>query len=175
MITWLFGLLLRARDREMILGDLVEERALLAATLSERQAAGWYRRQVLRSIPPVMWANVRRGIWLKTLGAAIAGYLVGAILIVASDSAVGLIGAGWRMELASLAVGALIMALGGYLASAMRPRAALLLSVMVAAMSILNLFMPTGEAAWYKVGLVLVGPAASLAGGRIRMRRREHS
>jgi hypothetical protein len=175
MITWLFGLLLRARDREMILGDLLEERALLAATLSPHQAAGWYRRQMLRSIPSVMWANVRRGIWLKTLGAAIAGYLVGAILIVASDSAVGMIGAGWRMELASLTVGALVMALGGYLASAMRPRAALLLSVMVAAMSILNLFMPTGEATWYKVGLVLVGPAASLAGGRIRIRRREHS
>jgi hypothetical protein len=175
MITWLFGLLLRQRDREMILGDLAEERALLAASLTPRHAARWYRRQMLRSIPPVIWANVRRGVWLKTMGAAIAGYLVAAILIIASDSAVGMIGAGWRMELASLMVGALVMALGGYLASAMRPRAAMLLSVMVAALSILNLFMPTGEAIWYKIGLVLVGPAASLAGGRIRLRRRQHS
>lgn len=175
MITWLFGLLLRQRDREMILGDLVEERELLAATLSAREAARWYRRQMLCSIPPVMWANVRRGIWLKTLGAAIAGYLVAAILIVASDAAIGRIGAGWLMALASLTVGALVMALGGYLASAMRPGAAMLLSVIVAALSILNLLIPTGEEAWYKVGLVLVGPSASLAGGRIRLRGRKQS
>jgi hypothetical protein len=175
MIAWLFGLLLRQRDREMILGDLVEERGLLAATLPARQAARWYRRQMLRSIPPVMWANVRRGIWMKTLGAAIAGYLVAAILIVASDAAIGTIGTRWLMALASLTVGALVMALGGYLASAMRPCAAMVLSVLVGALSILNLFLPTGEETWYKVGLVLVGPAASLAGGRIRIRRREHS
>jgi hypothetical protein len=102
-------------------------------------------------------------------------HLVAAILIIASDSAVGMIGAGWRMELASLTVGALVMALCGYLASAMRPRAALLLSVIVAVLSILNLLMPTGEAAWYKIGLVLVGPAAVLAGGRICIRGRKHS
>ncbi len=58
MATWFFSLLLPRRDREVLLGDLIEERALLASSLPPRDAARWYRSQVLRSIPPVMWPLV---------------------------------------------------------------------------------------------------------------------
>src|SRR5579872_537131 len=85
MMTWIFGLLLPKRDKEMLLGDLLEERLLIESSTGRREAARWYRRQVLRSCGPVMWANFRRGGWLKTLGAAFAGYFAVAILVMASD------------------------------------------------------------------------------------------
>lgn len=72
---WLCSLLLRGRDREMLLGDLVEEHALLASTAGRRVAARWFRSQVLHSAAPLLWANIRRGVWLKTLLAALAGYV----------------------------------------------------------------------------------------------------
>jgi hypothetical protein len=73
------------RDRETIAGDLAEEHALLAATTGSRAASRWHFSQVMRSAGPLLWANIRRGGWLKTLGAALAGYFVIAVLVMASD------------------------------------------------------------------------------------------
>ena len=59
MLTWVAGLAVREGDREGLLGDLLEERRLRAARLGEREGARWYRRQVLRSLGPMLWTRVR--------------------------------------------------------------------------------------------------------------------
>jgi hypothetical protein len=176
MTAWLFALLLRRRDREMILGDLAEERALLAGTLSPSALARWHRSQMLRSVPPILWAHIRRGLWLKTLGATLAAYFLVAGLIAVGD--IVLTAARVRPALypfASLAASFLVMTLGGYLAAAMRPRAPAALAVLSAALAMVSMTLPGPHAPfWYECGLVFLGPAAALAGGSI-FRRKQRS
>lgn len=175
--TRLFGVLLRQSDREMVLGDLVEERALRASAGSEKAASQWYRRQMIRSIPPVLWANLRRGLWLKTMGAALLAYLIAALLIMASDVALTMM----RLHPAiypfvSLAAGFLTMALAGYVASRMRRGAPMVLATIAGVMGIMSLASPGPHGPlWYECSLIVVGPAAALAGARIRLRGKERS
>src|SRR5437773_1315013 len=78
LAAMLLCLFLPRRDAEQILGDLVEEHAL-------QQNKGWFWSQVFRSAGPLLWANIRRGGWLKTLGAALAGYFVVMLLVMTGD------------------------------------------------------------------------------------------
>ena len=175
MTTWIFGLLLPKRDKEMLLGDLVEERLLIESSMGRGDAARWYRRQVLKSCGPVMWANLRRGGWLKTLGAAFAGYCAVAILVMASDVLMSKVLATSTVvyPLVSLAAGCVAMLLGGYLAASMRRGAPAVVAVMAAILGVLSL-RATGDQApvWYQIALIVVGPVAAIAGGRMRRRMR---
>jgi len=178
LATWLFSLVLRQRDKEMLLGDLIEEHALLISSQGPRHASRWYRNQMLRSIVPVMWANIRRGWWLKTLGSAFVGYLVVVLLVMTGDIVMSkLLPVDEQIySLVSLAAGFLAMALGGYLAAWMRPGAPVALAVISAVMGVVSMAF-TGDRApmWYQIALIVIGPAAALTGGRIRIRRKEGS
>ena len=171
MMTWFFGLLLPKRDKEMLLGDLVEERHLIEGSMGRREAARWYRAQVCKSVPPVMWANIRRGGWLKTLVAAFAGYFVVAFLVIASDSLLSKLLAASPIvyPLLSLAAGFVAMMLGGYLVALMRRGAPIVLAAIAAVLGLVSL-LATGDRAplWYQIALIIVGPVAAVAGGRVR-------
>jgi len=172
--TWLFSLLLPRRDKEMLLGDLIEEHALLASSLGLRGASQWYRSQMLRSIGPVMWANIRRGRWLKTLGAAWIGYFAVVLLVMTGDIVMSklLSTDEQTYSLVSLAAGFLAMTLGGYLAACIRPGAPAALALIAALMGVASL-MITGDRApiWYQIALIIIAPVAALMGGQIRIRR----
>lgn len=171
----LLALVVRERDREMVIGDLVEERALLAASLPPRDVAKWYRGQIVRSIGAAAWAGFRRGHWLKTLGAAVVGYVAVALMVVAGDVIESKLVSGSETLYAaiSLAVGFPAMAVGGYLAACIRPRAASALAVIAAAMALVSwLAGGDGSPAWYQIALIFAGPAGALAGGRMRLRKR---
>jgi len=75
LATRFLDLVVPARDRDVLVGDLVEEHALLALTARRGGAACWYWSQALRTAASVLWAGARRGQRLKTLGAVLAGYL----------------------------------------------------------------------------------------------------
>jgi hypothetical protein len=53
LARWLLGRLVAAPDRELFLGDLDEEHALLVREQGAHAAARWYRRQLLRSVLPL--------------------------------------------------------------------------------------------------------------------------
>jgi hypothetical protein len=173
--TRVIGWLLAERDKEALIGDLMEEYALGLASTSvhdvRAHAARWYWRQVGRSVPPLLWASMKRGDWLGTLGAALASYIVIATLVTASDIATSRLFAAHSLlhVLASFTAYVVVLMLGGYLAAWIRPRAAVPLALIVAVMSVVVL-MRMGEAAtfWYQVGLIITGPSASLTGGRLR-------
>ena len=167
---WIFARLLRDRDREMILGDLVEE-----CRLHDRPVR-WYTSQLLRSIPPVMWANIRRRLWLKTLGAALAAYALVAVLVILSDLGMTMARVSSDLYSAiSLVVGFAVMILGGYFAARMRPAAPKLLAAIALVMAIGTVLAPGPHAPlWYECALVVIGPGAAIAGGRLQIRRKEN-
>jgi hypothetical protein len=176
LASWLLGLCLPQRDKETVLGDLVEEHALLASTLSPRDARRWYWDQALRSSARLFWVSIWRGHWLKTLGAALVGYVAVALLVMGGDLAMSrlLTASETAYSLISLALGLPAMALGGYIAASMRPRAAVGLAVIAGVMGVVSLAVTGGAApVWYQLALIAIGPAGSLAGGRIRIRRKE--
>jgi hypothetical protein len=64
----LAGLVAEA-DEDELLGDLAEGRATCAAAQGERPARRWYRRQVLRALPPLFWHGLNTRPWFVVLGA----------------------------------------------------------------------------------------------------------
>jgi hypothetical protein len=74
----LAGLVAEA-DEDEVLGDLAEGRALCAAAQGERPARRWYRRQVLRTLPPLFWHGLKTRPWFVVLGAV--GALTVAVLV----------------------------------------------------------------------------------------------
>ena len=159
MMTRLLRLVLPRADRDAVLGDLAEERAL------HENPDRWYRRQVLRSLGPIVWTNIRRGVWLKTVGAVLASYAVVVALVVLTQTV--------RTEW-SLAAGSFSGLAGGYVAAWMRPTAPRALAVFVFIMGVVSL-LATGDQAplSYQLALIVIGPAAVLAGGRLRSRGRK--
>ncbi len=172
--SWLIGLAAWNRYQEMLTGELKEERALLAASQGERAASHWYRSQVLRSIAPLMWANILRGQWLRTLGAPVFGYIAVAMLVGVSDAVMSQLIRSTPLIYCfiSLAVALPAMTAGGYLAACMRPRAAIALAVMAAVMGVVSLAV-TGVRAplWYQFTLILAGPLGAWFGGVMRAAR----
>lgn len=157
MMAWLLKLVLPRGDRDAVLGDLAEERAL------QKNPDRWFRRQVLRSLGPIMWANIRRGVWLKTVGAVLASYAVIVALVMLTQT----IRTEW-----SLAAGSFSGLAGGYIAAWMRPTAARALAVFVFIMGVVSLVV-TGDQAplSYQLALIVIGPAAVIAGGKLRRSR----
>jgi hypothetical protein len=77
--------------RDAITGDLLEERAELAAVHGERSADRWMWQQILRSVPLFVQAAVRDGglrLLAAMLGAALAALLAVSLLIGASTAVV---------------------------------------------------------------------------------------
>ena len=64
----LAGLVAEA-DEDEVLGDLAEGRALCAAAQGEGPARRWYRRQVLRTLPPLVLHGLKTRPWFVVLGA----------------------------------------------------------------------------------------------------------
>lgn len=52
-------LFLSAKDVEAFLGDLVDKHALIAKR-NEAEADRWFRRELRRSFPPLVWAQFKR-------------------------------------------------------------------------------------------------------------------
>jgi hypothetical protein len=59
-------------DRQVVLGDLVEEYAIRREERSALSARWWYWSQVLRSVPWLLWSPVPRIGWAGTVGVASA-------------------------------------------------------------------------------------------------------
>ena len=88
MATWLLERVLPERDREAILGDLIEEYELRARSTTPWMVSRWYWGQVCRSIPRMVWGSVSRGRWLPTLGVAMGAYIAAGALEFAGTVAI---------------------------------------------------------------------------------------
>lgn len=167
--------LLPEEDRDAVVGDLIEESALRARASTRATATWWCWGQVARSIPPVLWTDLRRGHWFRTLGVAIVAYVAASVL----ES----VGVALILELlhpdphlaivVSVIVGLATMVLGGYVAASIRQGAApALAAIILVVVAVLIVTMPNSAPLWYGLTFLIAGPLAALAGGRLNVARR---
>lgn len=173
----LLELLLPEEDRDAVVGDLIEESALRTRASTRAAAAWWYWGQVARSIPLVLWSQLRRGQWFGTLGVAIVAYIAASVLeSVGTSLILELLRPDPRLAtVLSVIVGLATMVLGGYVAASIRQGAAQVLAAIIfIVVTVLFVTMPASAPLWYGLTFLIAGPVAALAGGRLNLIRRTH-
>lgn len=176
--TVLAGLAVDRDLRDAITGDLLEERAALAAAGGERAADRWLRSQVLRSVPAFAQAGFRGGgfrLLAATVAAALAAMLLVGLLLDASaplwsalvsPQAIG----GWLFV--ALALDLAFGAAGGYLAALLGRAAPLAAAFLFGVFGLaLTLASDLDGQVWYRTALVVFLVPATLTGGWLRSRR----
>jgi hypothetical protein len=176
--TVLAGLNVDRALRDAITGDLIEERAELAAAHGERAADRWMRQQILRSVPVFVEAAVRSGgvrLLAAIVGAALAALLAVLLLIGASAAM-------WsallsphtiaRLMVVALAIDLAYGAAGGYLAARLGRAAPLGAAFVFGVFGVLLTLVWGGDAhGWYRPALQLLLIPATVSGGWLRARR----
>ncbi len=163
--------------RDAITGDLVEERAELAAIQGERRADQWMRRQIVRSVPSLVQAAVRDGglrLMAAVVGAALAALLAIGVVVSASAALLSTLVSPetiGRLMLLAFAIDLAYGAAGGYLAARLG-RAAPLAAAFVVGVFGVTLTLVLGGAApgWYRPALQLLLIPATMCGGWLRAR-----
>jgi hypothetical protein len=174
LAIWLLEHLLPEGDREAIVGDLIEEFALRARTSTRTPTAWWCWGQVVRSIPPVLWSDLRRGHWFGTLGVAIVAYVAASVLeSVGVALVLELLHPDPRLAIVlSAIIGLATMVLGGYAAASIRQGAAqALAAIILVVVAVLFVTIPRSAPLWYGLTFLVAGPVAALAGGRLNLIR----
>jgi hypothetical protein len=167
---WLLECLVPEGDRDAVVGDLIEESALRARGRNGGTAAWWCWGQVVRSIPLMLWADLRRRRWPGTLGVAIAAYVGASVLeSVGLSVASRLVRPGALLaSVLSVTVGLAPMVCGGYMAASIRRGAApALAGIILIVVVVLFLTRPHSAPRWYGLTFLIAGPVAALAGGRL--------
>jgi hypothetical protein len=173
--TWLLERVLPERDREAILGDLIEEYELRARSTRPWTVSRWYWGQVCRSIPRMVWGSVCRGRWLATLGVATGAYIAAGALEFAGTVAISklLTPDAALYTVISLVVGLTTMGIGGYFATWIRPGAGTVMAgIVMIVVAVLMMTMSGSAPLWYGLAFLVFGPLAALAGGTLCRGRR---
>jgi hypothetical protein len=164
--------------RDAITGDLIEERAELAAVLGERSADRWMRQQVVRSVPLFVHAALRNGgfrLLAVTLAAAVAALLAVSLVIAVSAALLSALVSPktiGNLTIVALAIDLAYGAAGGYLAARLG-RAAPLGAAFVLGVLGVSLTLTLGGDAhgWYRPALQLLLIPAAVSGGWMEARR----
>jgi hypothetical protein len=156
------------------LGDLAEEYALRTQSTSALGASRWYWGQLARSMPQMMWIDIRRQGWVATFAVAIGAWLIASIVESLADAA--LVAWSGSAETVKGVPGALIglsaLALGGYAAARVRPAATKVLAGIIVLVVGAFMLAGVGDAPlWYGVAFLVFGPLMSIAGGAWRKTR----
>lgn len=168
--TWLLQRVLPERDRDAILGDLIEECELRARSTTPWMVSRWYWGQACRSIPRMVWGSASRGRWLPTLGVAAGAYVAAGALEFAGTVAISKLLAPDApvFTVISLVVGLATMVIGGYFATWIRPGAATVMAAIVMIVVAVLMMTTSGDASlWYGLAFLILGPLAALAGGTL--------
>jgi hypothetical protein len=175
--TVLAGLNVERSLRDAITGDLIEERAKLAAIHGERSADRWMRQQILRSLPLFLQAAVRTGgfrLLTAIVGAALAALLAIGLLIGASATLLSALvspGTIGRLTIVAFAIDLAYGAAGGYLAARLGRAAPLGAAFLFGVLGVSLTLMWSGDAqGWYRPALQLLLIPATLIGGWLRAR-----
>ncbi|MGQ0643222.1 MAG: hypothetical protein ACT4P6_20960 [Gemmatimonadaceae bacterium] len=177
--SWILSRLLAEPDKEAVLGDLAEERALRLRRAASPNDALWYWSQISRSVPPLAWAALRRRGWINIIGAGIAAYALMTVVQSAGQFALTKLLAavpGPHMVF-SLAFTIAAMILGGYVAVYIRRGAAAIVAI-ISTLSVVDFIIRTAGQTplWLSVMWLLVCPLTALAGGAlVRVRRTDPS
>jgi hypothetical protein len=166
LATWVLSRLVPESERDPLIGDLAEEYVLRSKATSSSAARKWFLWQVCASVPPLLWARLRRPMWLATFGLALAAYIAVGIVDIVTNWVIS------RFNPLSLLLSFPMVVLIGYCAARFRPKAATVLAAMML-VSVTVMTVTTTETVplWYRIAYFFVGPAAVLIGGALRHRR----
>jgi hypothetical protein len=163
--------------REAITGDLMEERAQLAAVHGERSADRWVMQQMLRSVPAFVQASVRSGgfqLVITVVGAALAALLAISLLIGASVVLFTTLFSAEtmaRITIVAFAADLAYGAVGGYLAARLGRGAPLGAAFLFGVLGVSLALVTAGDVpGWYRAALVMLLVPATLTGGWMRAR-----
>jgi hypothetical protein len=175
---WVIRVLERStpeRHRDAVAGDLLEEHELRTRSEASPAASRWYWSQVGRSVPRLLWATAKSGVWVATLGVGFAAWLAAGMVETAASVGISRLaapGAGTRTIL-DLVVGLMTIGLAGYFAGRIRPGAAgALAMITVVSVALLMTMASRSAPLWYGTAFLVFGPLASVAGGACCSRRR---
>jgi hypothetical protein len=167
LATWVLACFVPENERDALIGDLAEEYALRSRTASSSSALKWYLRQVCASVPPLLWAGLRRPMWLATFCLALAAYI-----------AVGVVEffVHWMISdpynPLSMVITFPLVVLIGYCAARFRRRAPAVLAVMMlAAVTVMTVSTTETAPLWYRITYFFLGPAAVFIGRALHHRR----
>jgi hypothetical protein len=169
--TWILSRFVPEGERDALVGDLIEEHALRAATTSSSAALRWCLQQVCASVPPLLCARLRRAVWIATFGVALLAYTaVGDVEWIVNRMIPSSPGIGTA---ANMLLGLLIpfpmVALIAYVAARFSPRAPIVLGVIMLLMvTLMTLTSAERIPTWYRIAYFLVGPAAAFIGSALR-------
>jgi hypothetical protein len=164
---WVLECVLPVSYQEMMLGDLIEEYAVVSQSHSPWMARVWFWSQACRSVPPVMWSMLRRGDWSTRLLTAIAVYASMAMLkLTASVVIIGWISPSQDAGVVLAPIEfVLITAIGGCVLSRIRPDAIIFLAlfVMISVLVLIAVRICTIPVPWwYQCAFLTLGPLSVL-------------
>ncbi|HMH11914.1 MAG TPA: hypothetical protein VK578_02290 [Edaphobacter sp.] len=164
---WIIEYVLPVPYREPMLGDLIEEYALLLESRSYFAATRWFWGQTCRSVPYLAWFYLRSGRWLMSLSTAIGVYIFMGMLKVSADLMISKIIAPQQMMHVVLApiVFLATTATGGLVATRIRRGAAIFLAliVLITVAILIELRVCTvAVPQWYQFGFLILGPLTVL-------------
>jgi hypothetical protein len=172
LATWLLHWVLPPKDRDAMLGDLIEEYRIRSAE-SPTTATRWYWAQVCRSIPIIVVSVVRHRGWPLTVSIGLGVYvLVGAINVVGTAVVAQLVGVtASSSRVSGVVVGLSAIAIGGYVAGWMRRGAATVVGGLVLLVAVLLIAAANDTAPfWYQLTFLTLGPLAARTGGALSQR-----
>jgi hypothetical protein len=158
------------RDREPVMGDLIEEYAFRLRRTTRASARLWYWRQTYRSVIALLWSYGRQRRWGSTVGIALAIYIGVGLVESLADGALSMLLRldGISTNVLRMVIGLLTLVLGGFVANRVRPGTANVLAAMVlVAVLLLMIALPHSVPLWYQLAFLIFGPVASLAGGAV--------
>lgn len=162
----LLELVLPARYRDAILGDLIEEHAVLTKSSSPFAASCWFWSQICRSMPFLAWLCLRDG-WLVNLCIAITVFAGVAAFKVAVDLAISKLFSPEPMTHVVLAPILFLSAttMAGCITARLRRGATVCLALIVvltvvALMALNRCTIPVPW--WYQFGFLTLGPLSVL-------------
>jgi len=153
--------LLPEENRDAVVGGLIEESALRARASTRASAAWWYWGQVARSVPLVLWSELRQGHRLRTLSVAILAYIAASILeSVGTSLLLELVHPDPRLAtVLGMIVGLATMVLSGYVAALIRQGAARVLAgIIFTVVVMLFVTVPDSAPLWYGLRFSLPAP-----------------
>jgi hypothetical protein len=153
------------------LGDLAEEYALRAQSTSPLAVSRWYWGQIARSMPQMMWIDIRRQGWVATVAVGCAAWLIASFIEAAADRLlIAWLGPDAPVHaLPGALVGLSALGFGGYLAALVRPAATKVLAGLTAVVVVALTIAGAGDVSpWYAAIFLVFGPLASIAGGTCR-------
>jgi hypothetical protein len=171
LVCWLLESVTPAAYREAMLGDLVEEYTLRAASTSPRTAARWLWSQTGRSVPPLVWSSVksslRSGNWLISMSVAMGISIFMGMLKVAADLAISKLIAPqqWTQVVLAPIVFLTTTAIGGCVAARIRRGSMICLAliVMITVAVLMEVKVCTIPVPWwYQCGFLILGPLTVL-------------